>query len=112
MIAKIKIPPVVLSMNLLLKRNDPIYEPAIPPMSTATTIGMIGIISYSPIIILGTILAIELTNINIAPAAEASFADPKPNVIIKGIKQMPPPIPTDPEIKPSKDPKQIISIHF
>ena len=99
-------------MNLLSKLTDPIYEPVIPPISTATTIGMIGIISYSPIIILGTMLAIELTNINIAPAAEASFADPKPHIIIKGIRQMPPPIPTDQEIKPNRDPKQIISIHF
>ena len=110
--AKIKIPPVVLSMNLLSKRTDPTYEPAIPPISTATNIGIIGINSYSLIIILGTILAIELTNINIAPAAEASFADPKPNVIIRGIRQMPPPIPTDPEIKPKRDPMQIIVIRF
>ena len=44
---------------------------------------------------------------NIAPAAEASFVVPKPNMMINGTKYIPPPIPTAPAIKPKKDPKKI-----
>ena len=49
---------------------------------------------------------------NIAPAAEASFVVPKPNMMINGTKYIPPPIPTVPAIKPKKEPKKIGNNHF
>ena len=49
---------------------------------------------------------------NTAPAAEASFVEPNPNMMINGTKYIPPPIPTAPAIKPSKDPKKIVTNHF
>ena len=91
-------------INVCENRRLPRYEPTAPPDTAATTNGSANKGSCLVLLMLPRRPEIELTRINSAETADAVFVFAQRIKISKGVRNMPPPVPVNPESSPSPAP--------